>query len=53
MSGRSVQAVHTVTLIHCHTVMPLPHGLCFVILASNVDIALLLDMLTAAPLHCQ
>ena len=53
VSGRSVEVVHTVTLIHCHSVMPLPRGLCFVILTSSVDIALLLNMLTAAPLHCQ
>ena len=53
MSGRSVEAVYTVTLIHCHTVMSLPLGLCFVILSSSVDIALLFNLLTAAPLHRQ
>ena len=30
MSGRSVEPVHTVTIIHCHTVTSLPCGLCFV-----------------------
>ena len=44
-------SVCTVTLIHCHTVMPLPHGLCFVILSSSVDIVVPLNMLTAAPLY--
>ena len=42
MSERPVEAVHTVTLIHYHTVMSLPRGLCFVTLSSSVDIALLL-----------
>ena len=51
--GRYMEAVYTVTLIHCDTVMSLPRGLCFVILSSSVDIALLLNMLTAPPLHCQ
>ena len=53
---KPVEALHTVTIIHCHTVMSLPLGqcrLCFVILTSSVDIALLLNVLTAAPLHCQ
>lgn len=45
MSGQSVEAVHTGTLIHCHTVTSLPHGLCFVTVSSSVDIDLPHNML--------
>ena len=48
--GRPVEAVHTVTLIHCHTMLPLPRGLYFVTFSSSVDIAVLLNALIAAPL---
>ena len=40
-----MEAVHTVTLIHCHTVMSLPCGLRLVILSSSVNIAVLLNSL--------